>query len=70
MKANTLGDACRGEKDEECRRPEKLSKIIDELEKDKRRVYAGFIGGQTLTPRQQPLCDLDHTRRASAALFT
>jgi hypothetical protein len=68
MKANAFGDAHRGEKDEECP-PEKLAKIIDELEKDKRGVYAGFIGGQTLRPRHQPLCDLDHTRRTSAALL-
>jgi hypothetical protein len=40
MKANALGDARREEKDEECQ-PEKLSKIIDELEKDKRGVYLG-----------------------------
>jgi hypothetical protein len=33
-----------GEKDEECP-PETLSKIIDELEKDKRGIYAGCIGG-------------------------
>jgi hypothetical protein len=51
MKANALNDALRGEKDEECP-PETLSKIIDELEKDKRGVYAGCIGGQTLRPRQ------------------